>query len=185
MTDELIVSMFWRREEAAIEETKLKYGSLCYSNAYGILNSREDSEEAVDDTYLALWNTIPPQKPSALWAYMYKILRRICIDILRRRGADKRGSGEYALAYDELSETLSGGDTTQKEFDKKALSAAVNEFVKALKPSEQKVFLRRYFYFDSIEEISRRYGYSQSKVKSMLKRTRDRLYAALSKEGYL
>ena len=185
MTDELIVSMYWQRNEAAIEETKLRYGSLCYTNAYAILSSREDSEEAVDDAYLALWNTIPPQKPSVLWAYLYKILRRICIDKLRKRGANKRGSGEYTLAYDELSELLSGGDTTQEEYDKKALSAAVNEFVKALNQSEQKVFLRRYFYFDSIEDISRRYGYSQSKVKSMLKRLRDRLYAALSEEGYI
>ena len=185
LRDEFIVTMYWQRNEAAIEETKNKYGTLCYKNAFNILFDREDSEEAVNDTYLALWNTIPPRKPTAFWAYISKILRRICIDKLRRRNADKRGGGEYALAYDELSEMLSSGDTTQAEYDKKALNNAVNEFIKALNEKEQAVFLRRYFYFDSISEISERYGYSQSKAKSMLKRMRDRLYIVLKKEGYL
>ena len=184
MDDQEIVALYWARSEQAISETSSKYGSYCYSIAYNILHSSEDAEESVNDTYNDAWNSIPPHRPSVLSTFLGKITRRISIDRWRRRTAEKRGGGEMPLVLDELQECVAEGKNTEQEFEKRHLSEVVNSFVKKLPETEQKVFLCRYWYMDSIGSISQQFGFSESKVKSMLFRIRNQLRAVLEKEGF-
>lgn len=184
MDDKGIVRLYFERNERAIDETSKKYGKYCFSIAHNILSNREDAEESVNDTYLDAWNSIPPHRPNSLSLFLGKITRRISIDLYRRKNAQKRGGGELALVLDELYQCIADEADVEKEFEKKHLSEVINEFVKYLPSSEQKVFICRYWYMDSIQSISKRFGYSESKVKSMLFRTREKLRETLRKEGY-
>lgn len=184
MDDKRIVELYWKRSERAIAETQSKYGSYCYSIAYNILNSNEDAEESVNDTYNDTWNSIPPCRPSILSTFLGKITRRISIDRWRKHNAQKRGGGEMTLVLDELQECVAGEKTVEQEFERKHLSDVVNYFVMALPRTEQKVFLCRYWYMDSINSICKQFGFSESKVKSMLFRIREKLRVTLEKEGF-
>lgn len=184
MEDPRIVALFFDRSEQAIVETDKKYGGYCYAIAYNILASPEDSEESVSDTYLTAWNTIPPRKPNALSAFLGKITRHISIDRWRRLSAQKRGGKEMILALDELGECV---DTQGLEatISQRELARTLNSFLTNLPETERNVFLCRYWYLDSIEAIVKITGFSQSKVTSMLHRTRGKLRKKLSQEGYL
>ncbi len=184
MTDKSIVDLYFARSEKAIEETASKYGRYCYAIAYGILHSNEDAEESVNDTYMGAWESMPPHRPSILSSFLGKITRRISIDKWRRKHAEKRGGGEISLALDELAECVSTGEDVQTALDKKQLSLLIALFVKDLPDTEKKVFVRRYFHLDSTEAVAKRFGFSESKVKSMLYRIREKLRAVLIKEGY-
>lgn len=184
MDDKGIVRLYFERNEQAIDETSKKYGKYCFSIANNILSNREDAEESVNDTYLDAWNSIPPHRPNSLSLFLGKITRRISIDLYRRKNAQKRGGGELALVLDELYQCIADEADVEKEFEKMHLSEVINEFVKYLPRSEQKVFICRYWYMDSIQSISKRFGYSESKVRSMLFRTREKLRETLRKEGY-
>ena len=184
MDDKGIVRLYFERNERAIDETSKKYGKYCFSIANNILSNREDAEECVNDTYLDAWNNIPPHRPNSLSLFLGKITRRISIDLYRRKNAQKRGGGELALVLDELYQCIADETDVEKEFEKRHLSQVINKFVKFLPRNEQKVFICRYWYMDSIQSISERFGYSESKVKSMLYRTREKLREALRKEGY-
>ena len=185
MDDHRIVELYWERSEQAIKETASKYADYCYAIAYNILGNREDSEESVNDTYLDAWNSMPPHRPIFLSTFLGKITRRISIDKLRRRNAEKRGGGTLTLALEELEECLSTRDDLQKELEIQILSDAINRFLEALSDTERRVFLCRYWYVDSIESIAEQFGFSQSKVKSMLLRTREKLKKQLQKEELL
>lgn len=184
MEDQGIVALFFERSEQAIVETDKKYGGYCYSIAYNILSSREDSEESVNDTYLTAWNTIPPRKPNLLNAFLGKITRHISIDRWRKRSAQKRGGKEMILALDELDECV-GSQGLEAEISRRELTHSLNDFLAALPETERNVFLSRYWYLDSIEAITKITGFSQSKVTSMLHRTRGKLRKRLSEEGYV
>ena len=183
MNDSQIVALFFDRDQRAIEETAAKYGSYCYSIIHNILQSREDAEEAVSDTYLALWATIPPHKPVVLRTFLGKIARRTALKQWEKSRTQKRGSGEVALALEELSEYLSDGTTPESRMETAELTKILNEFLRKLPKEERQVFVSRYWYLDPIADIATRFGFSQSKVKSMLARTRMKLRATLSKEG--
>lgn len=184
MDDKGIIGLYFARNEQAIDETARKYGSYCFSIAHNILTSREDAEESVNDTYLDAWNSIPPHIPNSLALFLGKITRRISIDRYRYRNAQKRGGGEMELVLDELYQCIAEGSDVETEFEKAHLTQVIREFVKALPGNEQKVFICRYWYMDSVRSIGKRFGYSESKVKSMLHRTREKLREALGKEGY-
>lgn len=184
MDDKGIVGLYYDRNERAVDETAKKYGSYCFSIAHNILGSREDAEESVNDTYWDAWNSIPPHRPNSLALFLGKITRRISIDRYRRRNAQRRGGGEMELVLDELYQCIAHDADVEKEFEKRRLTQVINGFVKSLPTSEQKVFLCRYWYMDSIPSISKRFGYSESKVKSMLYRTREKLKEKLRKEGW-
>lgn len=184
MEDTKIIDLYFKRNEQAIEETAIKYGKFCFSIANNILASKEDADESVNDTYWDAWNSIPPHRPSSLSLFLGKITRRIAIDRWRRRSAQKRGGGELPLALDELYQCIADNTDVEREFEKKQLSQLINTFVKALPTMEQKVFLCRYWYMDSIASISKRFHFSESKVKSMLYRTREKLRMELKKEGF-
>lgn len=185
MDDQEIIDLYFQRSENAISETASKYGGYCYSIAYNILTNNEDAEESVSDTYLAAWNAMPPRRPSILATFLGKITRRLSIDRWRSRNAYKRGGGEIILALEELEDCVSDDQTVEKAYDRKHLAAVFNRFLDALPETERRVFLCRYWYMDPIAYIAAHFGFSDSKVTSMLHRTRRKLYTALEKEGLL
>lgn len=184
MEDSRIVELYFARSDRAISETASKYGGYCYAIAYNILCSNEDAEESVNDTYHAAWNSMPPHRPSILSTFLGKITRRISIDRWRKRGAEKRGGGEIPLVLDELLECVADEKRVETEFEKQQLSDVIGAFIRSLPATEQKVFLCRYWYMDPIDAIGRQFGFSESKVKSMLYRIREKLRVVLNKEGF-
>lgn len=183
MDDKAIIDLYWERSEKAISETSTKYGAYCYTIAYNILSSREDSQESVNDTYLAAWNTMPPRRPASLSAFLGKMTRCISLDKWKQRSRLKRGGGEVAACLDELEECVSGGASLEDEVIRKETLSRVNRFLEDLPETERKVFLCRYWYADPVADIAQRFGFSQSKVASMLHRTRAKLKNQLAKEG--
>lgn len=183
LNDSQIVALFLARDQRAIEEAAAKYGKYCYSIAYSILQNHEDAQEAVSDTYLGAWATIPPHKPVKLNTFLGKIARRAALKRWEKNRTQKRGGGEVELALEELSEYLSDGKTPESAIETKELTHILNEFLQRLPKEERQIFVCRYWYFDSVGNIAKHFGFSQSKVKSMLARTRMKLRATLSKEG--
>lgn len=184
MEDSRIIELYWKRSERAIVESERKFGGYCYQIAYHILYSREDAEEIVSDTWLGAWNSMPPHKPNMLSAFFGKITRRCSIDRWRRRTADKRGGGEMPLALDELQECIAGTGAVEETVEHEALAAAINVFLGTLSETERRVFLWRYWYLYSIQEICERSGFAKNKVATMLYRTRIKLREYLSEEGF-
>lgn len=184
MNDEQIVELYWNRDEKAIDFTSEKYGSYCYSIAYGILHNNEDSKECVNDTYMSAWNSMPPHKPNILKTFLGKIARRISVDRWRKKTAEKRG-GEISEVFTELSECTSPDGNPVGEAEKKLLNETVGSFVRQLRESERNVFLCRYWYAEPIKTIAKRFGFSESKVKIMLMRTRNKLRLQLEKESLI
>ena len=174
MDDRAIVALYWKRAETAILETKKQYGRLLRSISRGILRNEEDAEECENDTYLRAWDTIPPKRPEKLSAFLAKITRNLSLDRYDAMHAEKRGGGEVPLLPDE----------TAFPTDTEGLSEVLNAFLGRLKPDARTIFLRRYWFGDSVQEISARSGFGESKIKMSLLRTRQSLQEALEKEGY-
>ena len=184
MNDNEIVALYFDRSETAIVETDRKYGGYCYSIAHNILTNREDSEESVSDTYLAAWNAMPPKRPSILATFLGKITRHISIDRWRARTTAKRGGGELPLALEELEECISAPGTVEDGLRFRELTGAIRKFLDTLKPREQDIFLRRYFFVEESGEIAKRYGMKPATVLRTLSRTREKLKKYLTQEGY-
>ncbi len=184
MEDNQIVELYWQRSEDAIPETAEKYGKYLHSISYRVLSDTEDAEECVNDSYVDAWNAMPPHRPSILSTFLGKITRRISIDRWRKKNAEKRGGGEITLALDELEECVSGSGSVEDEAERRELRAALNGFLLTLGESERKVFLCRYWYLEPVPVIAKRFAFSESKVTSMLHRTRGKLRTLLEKEGY-
>ncbi|MCD7848166.1 MAG: sigma-70 family RNA polymerase sigma factor [Oscillospiraceae bacterium] len=185
MDDNLIIDLYWARSEDAIGETDKKYGSYLGTIAYNILYSHEDSSEAVNDTYLRAWDSMPPERPNILSAYLGKITRRISLNKRRDQRAEKRGGGEINLVLDELSESIPSGFSVEQEVDAKALGETLNKFLGNLKETERDMFLRRYWYMDSVKDIAEMFGCGESKVKTTLFRIRKKLLATIESEGLI
>ena len=183
MEDEKIIELFFARSETAIRELDRKYGKVCYSISYNILNNNLDAEECVNDAYLGTWNAIPPHRPLLLSSFLGKITRRIAIDKWRSDHAQKRGGGEIAGVLDELKECVAYEDSAERHLEKQMLAQAINDFLGTLSAAERKVFVCRYFYMNSVETVCKKFGYSESKVKSILFRLREKLRVYLQKEG--
>lgn len=181
--DREIVDLYWQRDERAIAETAARYGAYCSSIARNILHQAEDVEECVNDTWMNAWNSMPPHKPEVLSSFLGKITRYISLKKWRERYAQKRGGGETALALEELSESIPDGQSIDEAVQAKELAQIVNTFLNGLPETERYIFVCRYWYLDPIADISTRYGFSQSKVKTMLWRTRKKLMLRLEKEG--
>ena len=184
MDDAMIVSLFWERDETAILETEKKYGRYLAKIAYGILADMEDSRESVNDTYYKAWASMPPHRPGILSTFLAKITRQTAIDIFRKRNSQKRRNTEYALSLSELEECVSDGAGPEQEFDYKLLIETINAFLRSLSPQARNIFLRRYFFVDSIRDVARYCDASESNVKVTLHRTRFLLKAQLEKEGF-
>lgn len=185
MNDDSIVKLYWMRDESAITATEEKYGAYLMKIAGNILTLPEDAEESVNDTYLAAWNSIPPQKPAVLSTYLGKLTRRISVSIFRKRHADKRRDGEFALALTEIENIISDTATPEALLDASLLGEAINKFLRTLGTDERRVFIGRYFYMDPLSEVAAYCGMSESRAKSMLFRTRQKLKEYLKKEGFV
>ena len=183
MEDSRIVALYWERDESALTCTREKYGAYCHAIAWQILHSREDAAECENDTYLRAWNAMPPDRPQGLRAYLGAITRRLSLDRWRELHSAKRGGGEVALSLEELGECVGTADTVPAAVEAGEMAAILSGFLRSLPSAECDVFLRRYWYFDSVAQMAKRFGYSESKVKMTLKRTRDKLRAHLEKEG--
>ncbi len=180
MDDKRIIELFFNRSEDAIISLGEKYGAYCHSVAYGILRDEGDSEECVNDSYLKLWNAIPPQEPQDLKAFAARTVRNTAIDMLDKRSAQKRSGAEVAL--DELSEILPANEPDMQT--QLALSDAIGRFVGTLHIDARRMFLCRYWYFMSVEEIAQKWKVSQSKVKMSLLRSRQKMKKHLEREGF-
>lgn len=182
MEDKQIVELYWERSETAISATADKYGRYCHYIAYRILHSDEDSEECVNDTYLAAWDKMPPERPSALKAFLGKLTRNISLNRYDYLTAEKRGGGEIPLALDELAECV--GDGTEADLAQNmALTEIINRFLHSLSQENRMIFMRRYWYLSSVLEIADDYKISEGKVKMSLYRSRKKLKQILEKEG--
>lgn len=183
LTDEKIIELFFERNDRAVNEIQMKYGKLCFTVAMNILGDREDAEECVNDTYLGAWNSIPPNRPNALSAYLIKITRNLSLKKLRFERTEKRGGGEGNFSFDELSECIPDGSDVSKSIEASELSKHISDFLRKIPETDRRIFVLRYFYCDSIEEISKRFGFGESKVKMKLSRTRKKLSAYLTERG--
>ena len=184
MEDESIIALYWQRDSRAISETDGKYGALCRSISRGIVRSREDAEECVNDTYLAAWNAIPPQRPRFFAAFLGRVARNLALNRYKARAAEKRGGGEAALSLEELAECLPSGSEPQDEAEAAAFSHLLSEFLRTESEEARRVFLQRYFMCCPVAQVADHFGFSESRVKSMLLRTRTRLAKYLESEGW-
>jgi len=183
MNDPNIIRLYNDRDERAITETKEKYGNYCYSIAYNILGNEEDAKEVVIDTYLAVWNAIPPDNPRYFSSFIGRITRNIALKRHRERSAKKRNGSVTDISLDELKECIASSKSPEAELEAKELTRILNEFLLSISARDRRVFVRRYWYLDKISDISERYGYSESKVKMILFRTREKLIEKLRKEN--
>lgn len=183
MDDSKIIDLYWNRQENAIAQSQIKYGSYCQSIAHRILNNRSDSEECVNDALLRAWNSIPPHRPAALRTFLGKITRNLALDRLDRLAAAKRGNSPVTLALEELSDCIPGKDSVEDAVDGIVLTEYLNRFLSDLPRDARVIFLQRYWYLRSVREIARDLEVTESKVKMSLKRTRDLLKAKLQEEG--
>jgi len=185
MDDKKILDLYWMRSEAAISETANKYGRYCHSIAFNILRNHEDSQECVNDVYLKAWKAMPPQRPNRLSVFLGKITRNLSLNRYKKQTAEKRGCGQVPLVLDELQECIPAADSTEQAIDDLALAEALNQFLASLPPETRKIFMRRYWYISSIQEIAEDFHMGESKVKMLLLRTRNKLKLFLEKEGIL
>lgn len=185
MDDKSIIDLFWQRDETAIEETDRKYGQRCGAIARGILSDTMAAEECVNDSYLALWQAIPPQRPRLFPAFLFRIVRNISFDRVKERLARKRGGGETALIYEELSECLASDFSVEHELEAAELKEQINRFLFTLSKKDRLIFSSRYWLLLPIAEISKRLGCREGRVKTSLYRSRKKLHTALEKEGLL
>ncbi|MBQ8585460.1 MAG: sigma-70 family RNA polymerase sigma factor [Butyricicoccus sp.] len=184
MEDERIIALLWERSELALCELERKYGKLCRQLAHNILNDPQDTEECISDAFLSVWNTVPPARPEYLKAFLCRIVKNHALNRLRHDKAQKRGSGD-TLPLTELDSELSGGNMTEETVDAALLGRAINRYLHGLPVEKRSVFIMRYWYSASIEQISNSTGWSQSKVKSVLFRMRSELRTRLEKEGFM
>ena len=184
MKDQTIIALFFDRREDAIFETKKKYGDYLFSLSYHILKNREDAEECENDTYMEAWNTIPPHEPrSYLYAFLARIARHISLNCCRDRSRLKRSAFISELSA-EMEQCIPAPDDGECRIDDMTLSDAINGFLSKLDEEKRNIFVRRYWYLDSVADISKRFALSESKVKTTLFRCRNGLREHLEKEGY-
>lgn len=175
MDDAEIIRLYWERNEQALPATAEKYGNYCTSIARNILGSYEDAEECVNDAYFKAWNSIPPHKPDSLSAFLGKIVRNLSLNQYRYNTADKRGGGTAAVVLDEIAEFVSDTGSVEQEIDRRELVKAIDEFLNRLPTDKRRIFLCRYWYFDSIADIADRFGMTENNVSVTLNRLRTKL----------
>ena len=182
MDDREILKQFEKRSETAIEACMEKYGRILSRIAFNVLGSEQDAEECVNDALLRVWNSVPPEVPADLAAYLCRITRNLSIDRLRANKALRRG-GEILQAETELLECLPARDDVEQELEEKEFTTLLDRFLEGLKPEARKLFVRRYWYLDSVRQIAKDLGVGESKVKMSLLRSRRALREFLQKEG--
>lgn len=182
MEDERLIELFFERSEQAVSGLSDKYGGLCTKLACNILSSREDAEECVNEAYLGVWNSIPPQRPEKLSAYVLRIVRNLALKRVHYNSALKRGSS-CTSSIEELSDFIPSGTDTENEYDAKLASAAINSFLAGLGRDERVLFVRRFWYNEDIGSLAELFGTSSHNISVRLNRTKNKLRKHLEKEG--
>lgn len=182
MDDAQIISLFWKRDESAIDQVRQQYGTLCRRIAFNLLGDRQDAEECENDVYMAAWNAIPPARPRSLAAWLGRIARNIALNRFDQRSAAKRGGGEAPLLLSELEE-VTGSSSVEETLDSKETAALIERFLRQESKENRLLFLRRYWYGDPLWALAKQFGCSESAVKTRLFRQRERLRGFLQKEG--
>ena len=181
VTDLQIIELYWNRNEEAIKQTDYVYGRKLHCLADKIVQNYEDAQECVSDTYMKTWDTIPPQRPEHFFAYIAKICRNFALGVLDWKSAAKR-KGEVVTLTQEM-EACIPDPQHQRKLEGQELGEVLNRFLEGLSQDNRVIFMRRYWYLDSVAEIAKRYDMSESKVKTQLHRTRAKLHNFLMKEG--
>lgn len=184
MKDKDIVQLYLNRDEEALSATAKKYGNYCTSIAKNILGSNEDAEECVNDTYLNTWNSIPPNQPTILSAFLGKITRNLAFNKYKYNHMKKRGKGEVSIVLDELSECVSGSDSVEQEINRQELVKTIDAFLETLSTEKRDIFVCRYWYSDSIAVIAKRFNMTEGNVSTTLNRLRKKLKKYLSERGF-
>ena len=185
MTDEKIIERLQKRDETGLAALKAAYGAGALSLAQRITGSREDAEECLQDALLAVWDSVPPQQPVSLRAYLTALTRNAALDLFRTARREKRGGGAVELALEELSDFVSGPGSVEEEAEARLLGERINEFLGALSARDREIFVRRYYYFEELPEIAAACRLPKRYVSVVLHRTRKKLNAFLIKEEYL
>ncbi|MBQ7700419.1 MAG: sigma-70 family RNA polymerase sigma factor [Clostridia bacterium] len=183
MQDNEIIELFFDRDEKALSETGAKYGGRLLGIAKNMLGSKEDAEECVNDTYLAAWNNIPPERPVSLFAYISKIVRNAALTKLRDSTAQKRGRA-VTVCIDELADVLPDNENVFDNIAVYELSDLINSFLRSCNQDERDIFILRYYGCTPVSDIAKKYGFTQSRIKMTLKRCRDKLAQYLERNGY-
>ena len=183
LEDSEIISLFFERSEQAIRELDRKYGPVVKKTAANILNDRQDAEECVNDTYLRVWNSIPPHAPDPLVSYTCRIARNLAVNRYHANKAEKRGG--YDLILDEMQECIPSGVDVETEYEAKELGVAINRFLYTLDHNDRFLFVRRYWYADSVKDIARAMHSRENRISVRLFRLREKLRNTLNKEGLL
>ena len=183
-TEEEIIALYRARDEEAIRRTADTLGSYCYTVAYNILGNPEDAEECVNDTYLALWNAIPPARPASFKHFVTRILRNLALNRYKEQNRDKRGGGQVPLALEELSEVVSDTEDIPADYARKELLESVTRFLRRCSSRDRGLFLDRYVRLEPTAVLAERYRVKEAQVLLILSRTRKKLKAQLEKEGY-
>lgn len=181
MEDLQIIELYFSRDEHAIKETDRKYGKLCFRVAKNLLSNNEDSEECVNDTYLTIWNKIPPTRPSNFTAFICKITRNLSLKKLELSNAMKRAA-DAVISLSEIEATMPDNHIAPGIEDEE-LGKLISTFLRSEKELDRNIFLRKYWFFDSISDIAEQYSMNENTVKSVLFRSRNRLRDYLRKEG--
>ena len=183
MNDEMIIELFWNRSENAISETDKKYGAYCYSVSFNVLSNKEDAEECVSDTYLKTWNSIPPTRPTRLMAFLGKIARNISLNLLKMNTAKKRGGDLVKVIEEELDE-CAPRNPVEEEVNRGLVLDCINSYLGRQTELKANIFVRRYWYMDTIKAISNRYKMNENTVSTILMKMRNELKENLMKEGF-
>ena len=184
MDDNGIIQLYWDRNDQTIKVTSDKYGHYCKAIARNILNNEEDAEECVNDTYLNAWNSMPTHWPEQLATFLGKITRNLAFNRYKHNHTEKRGGEKITLVLDELTDCISDVDDVEQIIDRQELIKAINSFVRSLSVSKRNIFVRRYWYADSVTEIAHDNGMLQGTVSKTLERTRKELKAYLTERGF-
>ncbi|MBQ9141975.1 MAG: sigma-70 family RNA polymerase sigma factor [Lachnospiraceae bacterium] len=184
MEDSQIIELFWQRCESAITETSHKYGKLCRRIAMNIVGNYSDAEECENDTYIAVWNAIPPTRPKIFSAFLSKIARNIALNRYEYNKALKRNN-EFDLILSELEECIADKNTVEKTFEEGLLAGIIDDFLAGLSKEKRVIFVRRYWYSDNVKDIAKRMQISESKVKTVLFRTRKELQEYLAQRDII
>ena len=185
MDDSKILDLYFQRQEIAIAETKQKYGRRLYRSSMNILQNPQDAEECVNDTLLKAWEVIPPIRPTMFGAFLAKISRNLSINKWKAKSAQRRGGGEADLLLSELEDCIPSPTVLEEEYEASLVTQSIDDFLHSVKQEARVAFVLRYFHGESINSICEHFNISESKVKSMLFRTRKKLSEHLEKEGVM
>ena len=184
MTDPEIIGLYWARNEQALSETETKYGGYCRSIAWNILRNNQDTEECVNDTWLRAWNAMPPQRPGVLSVFLGTITRNLSLDRWRNGKAKTRSAGHMELVFSELETCIPDGVSLEDRLSQVELTRILERFLQSLPQRDRCIFVRKYWYTDTVLDIARKYHMTESAVKVNLYRSRKKLKTLLEQEGY-